>query len=248
MNLAIVDDRQEEAAEVKAMLKKYAALYQLEMDITYFPSAEMLLKSFRPLLYTIIFMDIYMEGLTGIQAAKELRKTDSSFILIFLTTSEDHRADAFHCHAYDYLVKPVSEQALFQTIDDILRNRTETAAKRLLFSSKRRDYSIPYEELLFVRTESSGSNYLEITDSGNNTYRTRMTFSSVYNILKNDKRFLLLQSGVLVNMEHIVLLKDKCCVLDNKDLLPYAVKKEKEIRQIWQNYMFEHIRNQALNR
>ena len=184
--------------------------------------------------------------MTGVEAAEQIRQTDSAVILIFLTTSEEHRADAFHCHAYDYLIKPVTQENLFRTMDDILRIKTVLNTQKLIFSSQRREYSLPYSEIVFIRTESTGSNYLEIVDKAGNTYRTRMTLSAICDTLSNDSRFLLIQSGALVNMEHIAQLKDKCCVMDNGEKLPYNVKKEKEIRRIWQNFMFDHIRNQTM--
>lgn len=183
--------------------------------------------------------------MTGIEAAEKIRQTDSSVILIFLTTSEEHRADAFRCHAYDYLVKPVQKKSLFRTMDDILRLNTAPEAEQLMFSSQRRSYSIAYADLVFIRTESNETNYLEISECSGSIYRTRMTFSMVKDILSKDRRFLQIQRGVLINLEHLAFIKDTCCVMDNGQSLPISVKKEKEIRQIWQNYMFDNIRRQS---
>ncbi len=246
MNIAIVDDMPDEIGAVKALLKEYSAVNRLETEIVSFSSAENFLKSYRPLLYTIVFMDIYMDGMTGVEAAERIRKTDGAVIIIFLTTSEDHRADALHCHAYDYLIKPVTLESLFKTMDDIMRIQTVTDRQKLMFSSQRRDYSLPYSEILYIKTESTGSNYLEIMDGAGSTYRTRMTFSAVCDTLSGDNRFLLIRSGVLVNMEHISLIKNKLCIMNNGERLPINTKKEKEIRRIWQNFMFDHIRKQSM--
>ncbi len=248
MNIAIIDDISDETKEVTALLKQYAALNQIEIEIDRFSCAESFLKKYRPLLFTIIFMDIYMDGMTGIEAAELIRKTDSSVALIFLTTSEDHHADAFHCHAYDYLTKPVQKDSLFCTMDDLLRIKTEADGQKFIFSSNRREYSLPYSEIICIRTESNGSNYLEIMDISGNTYRTRMTFSSVSRQLMEDKRFILLQSCVLVNLEHIAMLKENSAVLAGGEQLPFSSRKAKEIRHVWQNYMFANIRDKSYRR
>lgn len=248
MNIAIIDDIPDEIKEVTALLKQYAVLNQIDIEIDRFSCAESFLKNYRPLLYTIIFMDIYMEGMTGIEAAKLIRETDSSVALIFLTTSEEHRADAFHCHAYDYLTKPVQRNTLFRTIDDLLKIKTKTDGQKFIFSSNRREYSLPYSEITCVRTESNGSNYLEIMNSSGSTYRTRMTFSSVSQQLMKDNRFILLQSSVLVNLEHIALLKENCAVLASGEQLPFSSRKAKEIQHVWQNYMFANIRDKSCKR
>lgn len=251
MNIAVIDDEPDEISAVRDMLKEYAAVNRFEADISDFGSAEAFLKDYYPLHYAVIFMDIFMNGMTGVEAAKKIRETDSSVIIIFLTSSEEHRADAFSCHAYDYLIKPVSHQSLFRTMDDILKIRTVLDRQKLVFSSQRRSYSIPYSDIVFIRTESAGSNYLELIDRSENSYRIRMTFSAVCKSLADDSRFLPIQAGTIVNMEHIIQIKDKCCIMSVRGgkttvRLPYSVKKEKEIKRIWQNFMFENIRTQSL--
>ena len=120
-----------------------------------------------------------------------------------------------------------------------------TDKQKLFFSSNRRAYSLPYTEIVCIRTESNGSNYLVITDHAGSIYRTRMTFSTINEQLLQDSRFILLQSGVLVNLEHIAMLKEKFVILDNGEQLGFSARKAKEIRQIWQNFMFENIRSQS---
>ncbi len=196
---------------------------------------------------TIDYMpdEIKMEGMTGIEAAELIQETDNSMAPIFLTTSEEHRADAFHCHAYDYLTKPVQKDRLFRTVDYLLRIKTEMDEQKLLFSSNRREYSLPYSKIKSIRTESNGSNYLEIMDISGNTYRARMTFSSVSRQLMEDSRFIQLQSCVLVNLEHIAMLKENCAVLVGGEQLPFSGRKAKEIRHLWQNFMFANIRDKS---
>lgn len=251
MNIAVIDDMPDEISAVKKLLKEYAALNRFEAEISEFSSAEAFLKDYFPLQYAVIFMDIYMNGMTGVEAVRIIRETDSNVIIVFLTTSEDHRADAFSCHAYDYLIKPVLKESLFRTMDDILKTKTVIDRQKFMFSSQRRNYSIPYADIVFIRTETAGSNYLELVDRSGNSYRIRMTFSAVCKSLADDNRFLPVQAGTIVNMEHIIQMKDKCCIMSVREggtdvRLPYSIKKEKEIKRIWQNFMFESIRNQSL--
>ncbi len=248
MNIAIVDDMPDEIKDVTDFLEEYAAINQIEIEINKFSCAESFLNKYRSLLFTVIFMDIYMDGMTGIETAGLIREIDSSVTLIFLTNSEEHRPDAFYFHAYDYLTKPVKKESLFHTMDDLLRIRTAADNKNFIFSSNRHKYSLSYSEIIYIRTESNGSNYLEILGKSGSTYRTRMTFSSVSQQLLKDSRFILLESGVLVNLEHIALLKKDCAVLDNGKQISFSGRKAKEIQQVWQNYMFANIRNKSCRR
>lgn len=121
MNIAIVDDAKEEIDNLKSILMDYASIHQLDIKLHCFSSAEKLLADYRPFQYTVIFMDIYMENMTGIQAAEHIRSVDSETLLIFLTTSTEHMPDAFRCHAFDYIPKSTGQEHIFRVMDDILK-------------------------------------------------------------------------------------------------------------------------------
>ena len=80
---------------LEQILQKYAAINQLDMNIEHFSGGEAFLNHYQPYQYTIIFLDIFMNGITGIKTAEIIRETDEESVLVFLTTSEDHRPEAF---------------------------------------------------------------------------------------------------------------------------------------------------------
>ncbi len=79
---------------------------QLEYHIDLFPGGEDLLGTYRPFQYTVIFLDIYMDGISGIETAEKIREADEDANLVFLTASEEHRPEAFSVFATAYLIKP----------------------------------------------------------------------------------------------------------------------------------------------
>ena len=111
MRIAIVDDLKTERALLKERLSQQLALRGVEADILGFESGEAFLAAEKERRFSAAFLDIYMEGLSGMDAAKELRKTDTDCLLIFTTTSTDHALEGFQVRALHYLVKPFSEDA-----------------------------------------------------------------------------------------------------------------------------------------
>lgn len=244
MNIAVVDDVKRERDCLCDILRDYAAAAGVVLELRCFSRAEELLADYRPLMYTVIFMDIFMDGMSGVDAAEQIRISDSDTLLIFFTTSDEYMSRAFMIHAFDYIRKPFDAERIFRVMDDILKRRT-AEVKRFAFSSDRRDYLIPYAEIVAVRTSD---HYLEITTADGMTYRTRMTFAAAAAQLSEDRRFLPILRGVLVNMDYIRSFGGGACHLEGDIHLPINVRNSRKIEQMWRNYVFAKIRNEAMER
>lgn len=236
MNIAIVDDQASEREHLKALLQTYAQQRNANLNCSEFGSGEEFLQSFAAYRYSVVFLDVYMGGMTGIETAKKIRESDKDTVLFFLTTSESHYSDAFSVFASAYFEKPCEQDGLFRALDHFLL-RVDSRERTFSFSYARNDYSIPYSDLISLETQG---NYIAITVRGGNVFRTRMTFSAARD--KLDARFLTLMKGVVVNMDFIKEIEKNLCYLTSGSSLPVNKKKEKELRETWFNYKFAKIR------
>lgn len=239
MNIALIDDIPMETERIRILLQKYAVTNSLDFDIRCFSHAEDLLADYHPFQYAVIFMDIYMEGMNGIDAAAKLRAADPDVLLIFLTGSSDYMSDAFRYHVYDYIQKPAEAARLFGVMDDILKKHTPTV-DTLSFISSRTQYCLPYTDIVALRAVG---HYLDILDKDNQVHKTRMTFSEVYALLSQDRRFLLILRGVIVNMDYVLRFSDGMCHLPFNRYLPINVRNSKKIEQTWSNYILTKKRS-----
>lgn len=89
-------------------------------DLTEFENGETFLKAAKERPFTVLFLDIYMDGANGIEIARELRGFDPDCLLIFTTTSTDHALDGFKVRALHYLVKPYNEKEISELMDEVL--------------------------------------------------------------------------------------------------------------------------------
>ena len=246
LNIAIAEDQPEELRRIKGILQEYSSSRHLNLGISCFSSAEDLISGYRPMLYAVLFLDIYMGCMTGVEAAKQIRTMDSRALIVFLTGSTEFMPEAFSLHAFDYIEKPASPSRICRVMDDILlRNMPESTEPSLNFFQNRQDYYLPFSEIAAV---SANGNYLEITDRNRNVYRPRMTFSSVQEMLSKDPRFLQILRGVLVNMDAVVLFDKTSCILEGDLRFPINVRHSRELVQVWQNYTFQKIRSESEKR
>ena len=110
MRIAIVDDLSADSEALRKLLCRWAS----EQGIPLVPSpvilesGEALLAHFAPNAFDIIFLDIYMTGITGMEAARKIREQDTHCQLIFTTTTGEYAVDSYEVGAAYYLVKPFS--------------------------------------------------------------------------------------------------------------------------------------------
>ena len=241
LNIAIVDDQAQDASSLHRLISNYALYNSLDLHIAEFRSAEEFFHDYQPYAFSIVFMDIYMNELTGIDAAKKIRKNDRDIFIIFLTTSSEHMREAFSTHAFDYIEKPIEESRLFSVLDDILdRHTSKVNEPSLRFSSNRSDYMLPFKDIMLIRTAER--NYLEITDINSTSYKTRMTFKEVSGLINTINYFLEINRGISVNLNYVTGIKNGICSMKGGTLAPVNLSKQAEIEQIWINFKFSKIR------
>ncbi len=240
MNIAVTDDIPEERDKITRIITEYAASNHMELTISGFGTATELLEDYRPLRYSAVFLDIYMDGMSGIEAAQSIRETDRDTIIVFLTTSEDHMPDAFRLHAYEYIVKPVRRENLFPVMDDIFKKTTPVKSPLFSFPGPQGETGVFYDELVIVATDAH--NYLVVLNKEGREFQTRMTFASAGDRLLKDKRFLLVRRGVIVNMAYIRRFDDALLHLTVGNSVPISPRNRKKLEEIWDNYLLDRMR------
>ncbi len=112
LNLAICDDLPEERKALLALLEQAP----IATNCTQFGSSEELLEAFRPGKFDLLLMDIYMDGMTGVEAVQKIREMDESIPIAFTTTSTEHTLESYRLSVLKYLEKPVGQK----DINDLL--------------------------------------------------------------------------------------------------------------------------------
>ena len=141
LRLAICDDMPVFFKEIQTLLEEWNDC-PCSLHIDTYTEADALLKAHQKNPYDIILMDVIMPLLNGIEAARELRQTDSTVRIVFLTNSTEFAVDAFAVRANHYLLKPVDPLKLYQCLNELYRDiqknaeciiiRNNTAIHRIL--------------------------------------------------------------------------------------------------------------------
>ena len=225
MRIAIVDDLADERAWLKERLARQLALRGAEAELLEFDSGESFLAAEKTQRFTAAFLDIYMDGMSGMEAAKELRKTDTSCLLVFTTTSADHALEGFQVRAMHYLVKPFSTEELERLTDEILA-RMPYPDKCMVLKAGGSDIRLGYHSIIYAE---HFAHMINVHTTAGKTISTRQTFKTFTEKLKEESRFFICGRGVIVNLEHAsdfeneaFCMEDGSRIYVNKELLKSA--------------------------
>ena len=104
--VAVVEDDETAVAKLRACLDQYVATHAgVQFDVTVFNEPTSFLDPYKTV-WDIVFMDIEMPNMDGMEAAHRLRAVDSEVILIFVTNMAQFAAKGYEVDALDYIVKP----------------------------------------------------------------------------------------------------------------------------------------------
>lgn len=237
LKIALVDDEQINLDEMARLCREFGKENRLEIEISAYSDGESFLRSNDE--YSIVFMDIYMGGMNGILTAQKLRMRDNGCILIFLTSSAEHMPDAFSCHAFEYIIKPFSPQRVKNVLNDAVK-LIPVSTEYVELYSDRQTVRIVVSDIASAVTDA---HYLDVELLDGTTLRCRMTMGQFIERTNGDRRFLLVNKGIIVNIDYITDFENNCCILENGARFPIRVRDRLKIEQAVRNYNFDKIRS-----
>ena len=221
LNIAVVDDKRLDSEKLQRGIHRWFTEHcSTPRAVTCFPDGEALLKVYEPEKFQLVFMDIVMNSMNGIQTAEHLRAYDTKTLLVFITTSRDFAFDAFPLHPFDYLVKPYEPERLGRVLREAVKTLT-TPEPILRLKVSRTTYAIPFRD---VSAALSRDHFVEVVMFDGKCMLGSMAFREVEAILMEDSRFLLCNRGLIINMDCVASLsRDKDSFIMN-DGSHYAIR------------------------
>ncbi len=119
--MAIVEDEAVAAKELNAMIEQYGrdCAPMDEYRVSVFSNAyNFLLKRE---VYDVVFLDIQMAGMNGMQAAREIRKRDDNVLIVFVTNMAQYALESYDVHAYDFILKPLTYGNFYMKFRRVLK-------------------------------------------------------------------------------------------------------------------------------
>ena len=241
MNIAIIDDIASDAEQLKRIITSYFENRQIPTEIRYFSSAEAFFDDYRPGNFQILFLDIYMDGITGMEAARRIRNQSDDCILVFVTTSSEFAVESYDVNAAYYLLKPFQPEKLCQILDSF-RLKEALHARYIEIISDRVPVRVPLHSILYADTFRNA--VCLHTDAG--PLRSYLTFHKFEDQIRDCHNFLSCYRGCMVNMDRIQEATDDGFLLDNGETVQIRKGGSAAIRKAYLQYLFSSGEGKSL--
>ena len=143
VKICICDDSSEERAFINVLVREWSRQTGTDVSVSEFPTAEAFLFEYEDLVPDVLLLDIEMPGMNGVELAKRLREGNKLIQIVFITGFSDYIAEGYEVAALHYLLKPVSPQKLFSTLDRALEKQ-ETDGRKIVFHCYGISYPLNY--------------------------------------------------------------------------------------------------------
>ena len=162
--VAICDDEQEMSEQIRLMAAAFFRKKNREATIVQFSRGEDVLHYDKQI--DILFLDIQMEGIDGIETVRRLRNQRFGGFLIFITILKELVFQSFEVGPYDYLVKPVEEAYFVKMMERLffsMQNAVEASLFCMLFAYQKllQSFRLSTEVSLLEQEERSLNQYVE---------------------------------------------------------------------------------------
>ena len=194
--IAIIDDEPASHEVLSALALKWSGLRGHTTELERFTSAESFLFAYSAeKAYDILLLDVEMDGMSGVELAKQLRSENKIIQIIFITAYSDYISEGYEVAALHYLLKPVDECKLFQTMDRACE-RLKTEARVVTIKTTDETVRIPIYEIRYAEVLR---NY--VTVHAQSDYTAKMPLTELVGSL--DERFLRIGRSYVVNLGFI---------------------------------------------
>jgi len=239
LEIALCDDDKYVLDQLNTMILKYCKGKNLKAITHTYTKGEDLLHSSEK--FHIIFLDIQMGQIDGIEAAKIIRKKDKHVKIIYVTNFPNYQNDAFSVRAFGYIIKPIAYETICHQLDDAIEY-IESEKDKITFTFDT-DVGIKTLNVEDIYYFESYAHKIEIVSKE----RTYKVSDNITNILNNFKSygFTMPHKSFVINLIYVSSIKGYNVILTSGDLIPISQKRAVEFKAEFHSFLKKNF-NQIL--
>ncbi len=233
LRIAVCDDEKAIAENNRAVLEAVLKKMGVMGEITVYTDSNNLLCDIADddFHYDLLLSDIEMPNISGMELAEKIKPFLPEIRIIFITSHIEYAIDAFELSVFRYVPKSDIEKRLPTAIRDAVALINIEEDKSYTIQAKGRFEKIPIKSILFI--ERDGKNSAINTTDG--VSKVRKSLQAVFDEI-NSEEFIFIDRGYIVNLIHIMQIKNNTAVLKDGTVLPVSRSHLQTVKEQINNY------------
>jgi len=214
ITISICDDDSVQINNLRKILVRWAESKPFALHINEYESAEQFLFCYPDNPCDLLLLDIEMNGINGMELAKQLRASGNMLPIVFITGFSEYIGDGYDVEALHYLLKPLNEDKLFAVLDKYVERNSEKSAEIMLTTADITTH-IAVDRIVFA--EAFGRN-TQVHLSDGKILDCNMGISDFDNI----NGFIHTHRSYVVNLRFVRSIGKTAVVLDDETQIPLS--------------------------
>lgn len=231
--IAVCDDEPVIVSQIEKMISEYT---EISCVVEKYTDGETLASHHKN--YDLIFLDIDMKGMNGIDTAREIRQYDKKVKIVYLTSYRDYAAPAFSVHAFAYLLKPAKAEEIHKIMKEAYDYALEeNAAVKLSFETTDGDVAADIRQIYYFEYENR--HVRMVTQNGD--FYIKSKIADMYLKMK-DYGFEMPHKSFVVNFWHVKSIIGSDIYMTNGDVVLLSQKRAASFRQAFGSYIEKQLK------
>ena len=237
MNIAICEDKIEELDIINKFIDNWSKKNNIQVNIDKYQSAESFLFEWIDYnKYDVIFLDIKMKKVSGIELSNLIREKNKIVDIVFTTGIFEHVLHGYNVGAMQYLLKPISQNNVHLCLNRVL-DRIESINKLsqfMIIKTPKENIKLNYDEIYYFEMFSPNIIIYTIKEK----IILRKAISEIEKDLRC-KSFIRCHRSYIVNLRYVKSISKNTFILENGESIPISRHKYKEVNNYYINYLCE---------
>jgi len=230
MKIAVCEDEEVFSEQIVEYINEWAKEKSIFIETFTYITAEKFLDEWGDSEdYDIIFIDIKMGKMNGMELAKFIRKTNNEIPLVFATSMKEYILKGYTVSAMQYLLKPVKKEDCFNCLNRVLQ--TNKIKKYYLFTDTDKTVRIPITEIIYIKMFSHTATIVTLKKE----YEVRKTISQLLEEL-DDNLFIKCHKSFIINIRHIESVSKSYATMSNDEEIPLSKDVVTQINDMFIKY------------
>ena len=236
LRIGFCDDDLSVLNTLQVLLDRYRVDRNADLSSAAFQSPlELIAEIEKGLRFDILLLDVLMPGENGMEAAREIRRFDSSVKIIFLTSSTEFAVESYSVGAYFYQLKPIWAESFYCLMDSVIAECDKSSSSSLILRCKSGITRVELDKLEYCEVLGR-SLWLHLTDG--TVLESGGGMDHLCEQLTEHDNFLRIHRSYLVNLDHIKSIVPKTITMDSLAELPVPRGKYAELKDLYLEYAF----------